>query len=102
MLNYTVYLYNNKYDNEYKNYKEYHFELKEPITRELLSELISEANKGDNLVERVEIELMGNSISLEPDEDMKPILDEFHEKLAKIIEGDIEILKEVIERLKSR
>ena len=45
---------------------------------------------------------MGNSISLEPDEDMKPILDEFHEKLAKIIEGDIEILKEVIERLKSR
>lgn len=99
MLNYTVYLYNN---NKYKNYKEYHFELKEPITRELLSELISEANKGDDLVYRVEIELMGNSISLEPDEDMKPALDEFHEKLANIIEGDIEILKQVIERLKTR
>lgn len=97
MLNYTVYLYNN---NKYKNYKEYHFVLEEPITRELLSELISEANKGDDLVYRIEIELMGNSISLEPDEDMKPALDEFHEKLASIIEGDIQTLKQVIERLK--
>lgn len=98
MLNYTIYLYINK---KHKNYKEYHFELKEPITREFLSELISEVNEGYGLVNRVEIELMGNSISLEPDEDMKPALDEFHEKLANIIESDIEILKQVIERLKS-
>lgn len=98
MLNYTIYLYINK---KHKNYKEYHFELKEPITREFLLELISEVNEGYGLVYRVEIELMGNSISLEPDEDMKPALDEFHEKLASIIEGDIQILKEVIERLKS-
>lgn len=97
MLNYTVYLYNN---NKHKNYREYNFKLKEPITREFLSELISEVNEGYGLVHRVEIELMGNSILLEPDEDMKPILDEFHEKLANIIEGDIETLKQIIERLK--